>query len=284
MASAESNAQSSYAGLFDRGLAILEILASSGEGVALTEISETLRIPRSATHRLLNTLCETGYARQEHERGTYVLTSKLLSLAFTHLGADGMIDSVQPVLNRLAEEVGELVRLSVVDEDRLTWVARAQGARSGLRYDPDMGMAAKLSCSATGYAWMATMDNEQALALVQQQGFGSVQEYGPSAPQTVEELLSKIESVRTLGYALAIRTFADWMSAVAVPLIHPVSRKVIGVVSVAGPAFRLSESRLHQIAPSLIAAAGEIQQLIPGSPALMSPRLTALNISQGSEA
>ncbi len=281
MPSVLSNPQLSYTGLFDRGLAIMEMLASSGEGIALTEISEKLRIPRSATHRLLNTLCETGYARQEQERGTYVLTSKLQVLAFTHLSADGLIDSAQPVLNQLAAEVGELVRLSVVDEDTLTWVARAQGARSGLRYDPDMGMAAKLSCSATGYAWMATMDNEQALALVGRQGFGSTQEYGPYAPQSVDALLPRIESARALGYALAIQTFADWMSAIAVPLLHPVSCKVIGVVSVAGPVFRLGEERLHQIAPSLIAAVAQIQQLIPGSAALMSPRLSALQINQG---
>lgn len=281
MPSVLSNPQLSYTGLFDRGLAIMEMLASSGEGIALTEISEKLRIPRSATHRLLNTLCETGYARQEQERGTYVLTSKLQVLAFTHLSADGLIDSAQPVLNQLAAEVGELVRLSVVDEDTLTWVARAQGARSGLRYDPDMGMAAKLSCSATGYAWMATMDNEQALALVERQGFGSTQEYGPYAPQSVDALLPRIESARALGYALAIQTFADWMSAIAVPLLHPVSRKVIGVVSVAGPVFRLGEERLHQIAPSLIAAVAQIQQLIPGSAALMSPRLSALHSNQG---
>lgn len=281
MPSVLSNPQLSYTGLFDRGLAIMEMLASSGEGIALTEISEKLRIPRSATHRLLNTLCETGYARQEQERGTYVLTSKLQVLAFTHLSADGLIDSAQPVLNQLAAEVGELVRLSVVDEDTLTWVARAQGARSGLRYDPDMGMAAKLSCSATGYAWMATMDNEQALALVGRQGFGSTQEYGPYAPQSVDALLPRIESARALGYALAIQTFADWMSAIAVPLLHPVSCKVIGVVSVAGPVFRLGEERLHQIAPSLIAAVAQIQQLIPGSAALMSPRLSALHSNQG---
>lgn len=271
----------SPAGLLDRGLAIMEMLATRAEGRPLTEISETLNIPRSATHRLLNTLCEKGYARQEHERGTYVLTSKLQALAFTHLGADGTIDAVQPVLNRLAAEVGELVRLSVVDEDRLTWVARAQGARSGLRYDPDMGMVAKLSCSATGYAWLATMDNTQALALVAQQGFGDPQAYGPEAPQTVSALLARIEAARTLGYSLAIQTFADWMSAIAAPLYHPVSGKVIGVVSVAGPVFRLSEARLHQIAPSLIAAVAEIQQLIPGSPALMSPGLSVINARQG---
>lgn len=284
MPSAVSNTESTYAGLLERGLAILEMLASSAQGIALSDISDTLHIPRSATHRLLNTLCENGYVRQQQERGTYVLTSKLQVLAFTHLGADGTVDAVQPVLNRLAAEVGELVRLSVVDEDRLTWVARAQGARAGLRYDPDMGMEAKLSCSASGYAWLATLDNQRALALVEQQGFGRAEHYGPNAPQSVETLLPRIESARTLGYALAIQTFADWMAAIAVPLMHPRSGKAIGVLSVAGPVFRLSEARLQQIAPALLAAAAEIQLLIPGSPALMSPGLTATNAQQGTQA
>ncbi|MBO0368053.1 IclR family transcriptional regulator [Pseudomonas shirazensis] len=284
MSNVASTAESPYAGLFDRGLAVLELLASSAEGSSLTDISEQLQIPRSATHRLLSTLCDTGYARQEHERGTYVLTSKLQALAFTHLAADGTIDAVQPVLNRLAAEVGELVRLSVVDEQRLTWVARAQGARSGLRYDPDMGMEARLSCSASGYAWLASMTDKQALALILRQGLGQVQNYGPNAPQTVEALLTNIQAAREQGYALAVQTFADWMSAIAVALHHPVTHEVIGVVSVAGPVFRLGEARLHQIAPALIAAVTDIQQLIPGSPALMSPGLTALSLTPEGQA
>ncbi|SYX90177.1 Pca regulon regulatory protein [Pseudomonas reidholzensis] len=284
MPSAVSTTEATVTGLLERGLAILELLASSAEGVPLTEISEALQIPRSATHRLLNILCENGYARQEQERGTYVLTSKLQVLAFTHLGADGTLDAVQPVLNRLAAEVGELVRLSVVDDDRLTWVARAQGARAGLRYDPDMGKEARLSCSASGYAWLSTMDNARALALVAQQGLGSVEDYGPQAPQSIEALLPRIEAARSVGYAVAIQTFADWMAAIAVPVVHPLSGKVIGVVSVAGPVFRLSEARLQQIAPALIAAAAHIQQLIPGSPALMSPGLAVVNAGQGERA
>jgi len=84
----------------------------------------------------------------------------------------GIVDIAQPLLDRLAATSGELVRLSIVDGDRLTWVARAQGARRGLRYDPDMGMDATLSCTATGHAWLLTMTDEEALQRVARQGFG----------------------------------------------------------------------------------------------------------------
>ena len=60
---------------------------------------------------------------------------------------------VQPVLDRLAQETGELVRLGVIDGERQTWIAKSQGARSGLRYDPDMGRDAPLFYTASGHAW-----------------------------------------------------------------------------------------------------------------------------------
>ena len=76
-------------------------------------------------------------ATQSRERGDYVLTTKLVSLGLNYLKASGAIDLCQPILDRLAESCGELVRLGVVDVDHITWVSLSQGARAGLRYDPD---------------------------------------------------------------------------------------------------------------------------------------------------
>ena len=70
-------------------------------------------------------------------KGVQTRTLNILELLAKH--ADG-----------LALAAIELVRLSVGDSERLTWVARAQGARQGLRYDPDMGTDARFSCSSTG--------------------------------------------------------------------------------------------------------------------------------------
>ena len=46
----------------------------------------------------------------------------------------------------------------------------------------------------------------------------------------------------------------------------------------AAPVFRLNNHRLQQIAPLLIAAVAQIQLLIWGSPALVSPGLTSLSV------
>ena len=142
-------------GVMERTLGILELLSQHGEGLELAAIADQLNMPRSAAHRLLNDLVRCGYVRQLRDHGDYMLTTKLVSIGLSFLSHSGIVDFSQPLLDRLAEVSGELVRLGVVDGERLTWVARAQGARQGLRYDPDMGSDARLSCSASGIAWMS---------------------------------------------------------------------------------------------------------------------------------
>lgn len=254
-------------GILERVLGILELLASHTEGLPLHEVAARLDIPRSAAHRLLNDLIEHGYVRQDGERGGYMLTAKLVSLGFTYLSGSGVVDLAQPVLDRLALKTGELVRMSVVDNDRLTFVAKAQGARSGLRYDPDMGLEAPLDCTASGLAWLSCLDEDDALRLIEKQKRRLSYEPGPNAPRTTEEVLENIRLARQRGYSLTIETFAVGMSAMAAPIQSRGSRQVRGAISIAGPAVRLNEPRLHEMAPDLLAAAAELAATGLGSPA-----------------
>ena len=123
----------------ERSLRILELLAKHPEGCALSSVSIQLRLPLSATHRLLTALSEAGYIKQSREQGDYFLTMKLVSLGFSFLSNAGVVDIAQPMLDRLAEDSGELVRLGVLDGESLTFVGKAQGATRGLRYDPIWG-------------------------------------------------------------------------------------------------------------------------------------------------
>ena len=241
----------------DRGLSILEHLARYPQGVPITQVASELDIPLSACHRLLVELQRRDYVRQARKQGDYVLTTKIVSLGLGFLSSAGIVDIAEPLLERLAQASGELVRLSIVDEDRLTWVAKAQGMRqTGLRYDPDMGMDARLSCTASGHAWLMTMSDERALELVSRQGFGRTADYGPKAPTTIKTLLSFLHAARVRGYAVIDEVFAPGMAAMAAPVLR--RKEVIGVISIAGPRSRLSVERMHELAPALLAAASEL--------------------------
>lgn len=245
------------AGVMERTLGILELLAREAEGLPLAVISERLEMPRSAAHRLLSDLVRYGYVRQIRELGDYILTTKLTSLGLGFLGEMGIMDAAQPLLDRLADSSGELVRLAIVDGHSLTWVAKAQGARRGLRYDPEMGAVAKLSCSASGLAWLSTMSDEMALERVAEQGFGEVDTYGPNAPATVTALLSALKETRKYGYSINVEMFAPGMNAIAAPVYRP-GQPATGTLSIAGPSIRLTAERMNELGASLLSIADEL--------------------------
>lgn len=252
-------------GTLARSLRILETLAAHPEGLALAAIADDLEFPRSACHRLLSELQRCGYVRQVREHGDYALTTKLASVGLSYLGASGIVDIAQPVIDRLAETTGELVRLALVDGDRLTFVAKAQGARFGLRYDPDMGIDVRLSCSAGGHAWLMTLSEERATELVARQGFGEPKSYGPKAPTTFKALMRVLDEDRRRGFSMMTEMYAPGMSAMAAP-VQRRNEAAIAVITVAGPLVRLTPQRMQDLGSALLAAASELALASTSSP------------------
>jgi IclR family transcriptional regulator, acetate operon repressor len=250
-----------------RILRILEALSGAPDGLTLSELAEGLDLPVSATHRLLAELVDLGYLRKDERRGDYSLTMRLPSLGLRFLSAAGVVDSAQPILERLAATAEDLVRLAVVDGEQLIYVAKAQGARQGIRYDPEMGRPVMLSCSAAGMVWMGTMPEENALRLVALQGFGRPPEFGPHAPASFKELLPLIETARTRGFATTQDMFLPAMSSMAAP-VRAQDGSVIAIVIIAGPMLRLTEERMAELVPELLSTAQELSEATAASPML----------------
>jgi DNA-binding IclR family transcriptional regulator len=254
-------------GVLDRTLAILELLSQQGQGMELAAVAEQLNLPKSAAHRLLNDLLKAGYVRQTRELGEYMLTTKIISMGLTYLSKSGVVDVAQPLIDRLAEQTGELVRLAVIDGDRLTWVARAQGARQGLRYDPDMGSIARLSCSSSGWAWLSTLSEDAALSLIAQQGLGLPQDFGPNAPSTLQAVLQALQDTRDNGFALTQETYTPGLNAMAAS-VGLSGQLPMGTISIAGPAARLTRERMLSFAPDLLSCATQLAAASSASPLL----------------
>lgn len=240
-----------------RALGVFDALSGHPQGRSVSDIATELNIPPSAAHRLLNDLIGLGYVHQTRNHGDYTLTIKLATLGLGFLSGSGVIAAAQPILDDLAASSEELVRLSVVDGDDLVWVARAQGATSGLRYDPNRdNSVAHLASTATGQAWLLTMSNEDALMRVARQGFSHAEDaIGPNAPLSAEQLISTLNAARARGFSMVDDSFSVGMAAAAAPIRRKGDGRAIGVVSIAGPNVRLTRERLVALAPGLLAAA-----------------------------
>jgi DNA-binding IclR family transcriptional regulator len=248
----------------DRTLDILELYATIPDGLSLGEAAMRLSLPKSATHRLLTHLVDRGYLEQDPDSQQYRMTLRLLVIAFGYLTKTGLNDVCQPELNRLAEITNELVRVAVVDNETLTWVAEAQIARTGLRYNGNFGNRPCLWATANGKCWLATMSNEDAIRIVRDQGFGGSLELGPRAIRNIPALIEELERTRERGFAVAYEEAEPGMAGVAV--VIPGTRAdspPIGTLSIAGPTVRITRKRLGEFAPELIEVAKRLSELWP---------------------
>lgn len=253
-----------------RALLLLEHLAGHPSGQMLTELCESLSLPKGAVHRLLALLQEAGFVQQEESKGRYGLTLKLTMLGLRHYVSIGIDDLVQPILDRLAADTGELARLAVADGDRLVWMAKAQGARSGLRYDPDFdhdtGHDVILHATATGKAWLASMPQDQALAIVAASGLRTPERFGPAVARTLDAAGAMIAATRVKGYGEAVEEGEPGTAAVAVAVHDAGSRsrgRAVATLSLAGPMVRFGAERRSLLASRLAAAARDVGGVWP---------------------
>ena len=256
-------------GAMEKSLAILEYLVAYPDGATLGQIATELNQIRSGCHRTLHELIRYGYVRQLPHRGDYALTTKLASMGLSFLSKSGVVDLAQPVIDRLAKVTEELVRLAIVDGERLTLVAKAQGAKSGLLYDPDMGIDLRLSCSAAGQAWLMTLPEDVAIEFVTRQGMGSPRNYGPQAPTSIKALLRVLEEHGKRRFSIIQDAYAPGMSAMAAP-VQRAGEPATGVIVIAGPSARLTLKRMQAFGPALLSAADELAVTGNASPLLQS--------------
>ncbi|WP_395541379.1 IclR family transcriptional regulator [Neotabrizicola sp. sgz301269] len=254
--------------VLEKSLAIVELLVDHPAGMPVSAIAAATNQPASGVHRTLQELARLGYVRQLQAQGDYALTIKLPAMGLGFIGRAGITDVAQPILDALAADSGELVRLSVIDGDRLIWVAVAQGATRGLRYDPgqEQGVVVHLASSAGGKAWLSAMSDEEALLLVGAQGLTRQADgQGENAPRSLGLLIEQLAEARARGYATAVDSYIAGMAAMAVPVRYRGDGPVLGCLSIAGPAVRLNAERMMQLAGRLQLAATELGAAAAGS-------------------
>lgn len=254
--------------VLEKSLAIIELLVDHPTGLPVSAIASATDQHVSGVHRTLQELGRLGYVRQVQAQGDYALTIKLPAMGLGFLGRAGITDVAQPVLDALATRSGELIRLSVIDGDRLIWVAVAQGATRGLRYDPgqEQGVVVHLASSSGGKAWLSTMSDDEALSRVASQGLlRQAEGTGPNAPRSLTLLLEQLAEARARGYATAVDSYIAGMAAMAVPVRYHTNGPVLGCLSIAGPAVRMTAERMAELAPALQASAAELGEAAAGS-------------------
>jgi IclR family acetate operon transcriptional repressor len=232
----------------ERVFDILEIMATVGGSIGVSELAERAQLPVPTIHRLIRTLVSRGYVRQLPTR-RYALGPRLIRLgesATQVLGA-----SSRPHLAHLVEQIGETANMAVLDGNMAAYVAQVPSAHT-MRMFTEVGRRVYLHCTGVGKAILLQMPNDAVRSLVGRTGMPA---YTDNSITDMETLISDLERSRQRGYTIdedeqevGVRCFA-----VSVP-----DMPTLTAISVSGPAARVTLDAADRIAPILQHVAAEL--------------------------
>ena len=250
--------------LLERCFELIEFLAEEPRAYRLGAISERLGLQKGAVHRLLAALCSMGWVEQEPDTGFYRLTLRLPIMGQRVLLATHIPDLTRPILQKLAEESQELVRMAIVEGERLSWVAFVQGRRTGLIYQPEMIGRVPLTVTSHGKAWLSTLPPEEAMRIVREEGFPPPGRYGPRAIQSMDAFAAALDETRARGWGMSYEEGERGIAAIAAP-IRPSgpNTPAVATCSVAGPLMRFGAEDIVRNASLVMEAANEIAAIWP---------------------
>jgi IclR family transcriptional regulator, acetate operon repressor len=134
----------------ERALALLATICDRG-GANLADSARECDLAPSTALRLLRTLETSGFVTRE-EFGTYRPGSRIIQLGAQALSNESLVDLARPVMEKLVEETGESVYLSV-EGHRATalYISIVEGTHS-VRHTSWVGRTVPLERSAAGRA------------------------------------------------------------------------------------------------------------------------------------
>ena len=98
-----------------RGLALLRDLAQTPQGRSAAELASRLGVPRATLYRVLRALQDEGFVMVAQDGGRYLLGPAIAQLAGSAGGRRELEAVAPPVMETLAADLGETVKLVVRD-------------------------------------------------------------------------------------------------------------------------------------------------------------------------
>lgn len=228
----------------ERAFALLEIMADEGGTASLSHLAATAGLPLPTIHRLVRTLVDLGYVRQDPSR-QYVLAPKLIRLGES---SAAMLNVwARPFLARLVDELGESANLAMLDGDQIVYVAQVP-SRHSMRMFTEVGRRVLPHCTAVGKALLSSMPPAQVNDLLQRTGMPG---YTENTITDAAAFGTALEQIAGQGYAVDEGEQEVGVRCVAVAVEDLPARLAL---SISGPATRMTDQLIERAVPLLTRA------------------------------
>lgn len=232
----------------DRVIDILEAFQASKHPLSLTDLAETVGVPKSTCHAIVNTLSARGYLYTLTRPRALYPTRRVYDVARDIIANDPLIERATPVLERLRDATRETVILGKRQGNSVIYLQVIEGLHP-IRYSAKPGEFKPLHSSSTGKALLGSLKEAELREWLEGRALQAITANTLTDP---DSLFSDLVEGRKRGYFVTQgENVSDvWAVAASLKAHHePIA------VAVAGPQHRI-QSNVAEIARLLVTSCG----------------------------
>lgn len=233
-------------------LDLLEQFHGEVDELGVTELSKRLKLHKNNVFRLLATLESRGYIEQNRATENYRLGLKSLELGQTFIKQMGLLRQAKPILEKVVGACNETSYVAIFKDGYIVYLDVVETDLT-VRVVSRVGSRLPAYCTASGKVHLAHMSDEEVDTLLPAK---ELKAYTPNTVVDRNKLKQELRKVADAGYAVDDEEVDIGVRCIAAP-IRDYTRRIVGAVSISGPAMRFSDERLEKELIPLAIQAGE---------------------------
>lgn len=225
-----------------KAFALLETIITAADSHSLTDLSKRHDMHPSTVHRLLHTLIEIGYVRQDPHSRRYYPGERVDMLRPPEHIQSTLQQVAMPRLHTLAEHTKETVSLYALEGQNVVQLAQIESSNSVQIVLP-LGARLPVYSTASGKVLLAHLDVRSRTNLLEQL---QLEQHTPNTITHLDDLRVELDRIRRRKYAVDDEEQELGMRSIAA-VVRDASGHGVGAVSLSGPSARISVHRLMEL-------------------------------------
>jgi IclR family acetate operon transcriptional repressor len=231
----------------ERGLRIVEVVASNGALTSLAEIARRTGLHRSTAHHLLRTLVDLGYLRQDFQSRGYELAAKVFHLTGRTWSPEQLGSIAEPLIAELARETGEGSSVAVY-RDGVVQIVAKRDADGPVRVVQNVGADRPIHATAVGKAIVAFLPSAELSGVLARLTFTGFTARTIVARPAFE---AELQRIRASGVAIDDEEHIEGIRCIAAP-IFAYNGQVVASICTVGSKVRMTRRKIRDLRGPLL--------------------------------
>lgn len=230
-----------------RTIKLLELFIKSSKPLTFIEIQNALDIPKSSLHYLIQDLVNYDYLAYDKKINRYLKGMRLVQYATICVNNTNVIDEINLVLGEIAKKFGESVHAGVLDSRFVTYIAKINESNE-ISLSSEIGLRVPAHSTAMGKVLLSQLDDEEVLERL---NGVELEKITPFTVTNKNKLLSDLDKIRKMGYAVENQESILHAACVAIPVYDNTNNKIALAISVTIPIYRKNDEYIEKLVGEL---------------------------------